>query len=118
MKNKKWASKPKRNMMCWLDFILAEGAIPAVVEAVNNSGGIYRGGRFLCWDFEGNFFAIWNQAGNSVWIHKDNVTLLSKGTVPTLANKDVALVHDYRTLLRDETPKCGLRPTYRAGIGA
>jgi hypothetical protein len=116
--NKKWSQKPKRQMANWFDFILEDGAIPAVVEAVNNSGGLYRRGRFLSWDFDGNYYAIWNQCGNSVWCHGDNLKLLSKGSVKTLSKrKDVESVIDYRGLMNSETPRCGLKPTHRTGIG-
>jgi hypothetical protein len=114
-KKKIWP-RPKRAIVSWMDFILEEGAVPAVVEARNNSGGIYKGGRFTCWDFEGNFFAIWNTAGNPVWCHKFNLKLLSKGTVKTMQTtkfKSVKFVKDYQMLLKAEVPNCGLMPTYR-----
>ncbi len=111
---KKFAPKPKRPMINWLEFILEDGAIPAVVEAKNNSGGIYRGGRFTAWDFEGQFYAIWNQAGNPVWCHKDNFNLLSKGTVNALSKiKNVECINDYHDLISKEIQDCGMKPTYR-----
>lgn len=115
MADKKW-DKPSRSLINWMDFILADGAIPAIVEARNNSGGIYKGGRFTCWDFEGNFFAIWNTSGNPVWSHKNNFKLLSKGTVATMQTsqfKYVKFVKDYQLLLKSEVANCGLHPTYR-----
>lgn len=94
----KWP-KPKRKMQSWMNFILQDTAIPAIVEAQNSSGGLFPGMRTEAWDFDGEFFAIHNNLGNPVWCHKNNLKLLSRGTVEALANTSVRLVKDYRSLL-------------------
>lgn len=73
-----------RKMKSWVGFICAEGAKAAIVEATNSGGGLCKGQRYKCWDFEGTFYAIWNQAGNPVWCHKSNLVLINAGTVEGL----------------------------------
>lgn len=85
--NKKWSRKPSRRIRCWIEFICTDGAKPAIVESLNGSGGICTGQQYKCWDFEGEFYAIRNQAGNAVWCHKNNLKLISAGTVSALAGK-------------------------------
>lgn len=75
-----------RKMRPWLEFICSTDAVPAIVEATNSSGGLCKGKQYKCWDFEGTFYAIWNQAGNSVWCHKRNLKLVSPGTVNMQVN--------------------------------
>jgi hypothetical protein len=96
----KQATKPKRIMQPWLDFILAEGAIPAVVESKNNGGGLVAGQKYISWDFDGQYYAIRNQSGNAVWCHKKNLKLASIGTVDALSHrKDVGLTKDYMSMV-------------------
>lgn len=84
---KHWSRKPRRRIKCWIDFICADGAVTATLEALNSSGGIVEGQKYKCWDFEGEFYAIRNQAGNAVWCHKNNLKLISTGTVKELLGK-------------------------------
>lgn len=84
---KHWARKPRRPFMNWIVFITGPDAKAGLVEAVNYSGGICKGQQYQCWDFEGEYYAIWNQAGNAVWCHKNNLKLIDKGTVHKLQSK-------------------------------
>jgi hypothetical protein len=87
----------KKPTPCWISFICHDGSIPAVLEAKNHGGGIYKGMAFESWAFDGEYFAIWNMAGNAVWCHKKNFKLLSRGTVYGLP-KIAKFVDDWRGL--------------------
>jgi hypothetical protein len=94
----------KKKTPCWVSFICQEGAIPAVLEAKNHGGGIYKGMAFESWAFDGEYFAIWNMAGNAVWCHKKNFNILSSGTVgdlPATTNE----IPDWKELKRQHNEK-------------
>lgn len=74
----------KKRTPDWTGFIMDERNEPAVLMALNDSGGIYKGMAFESWSFDGNFFAIWNMKGNPVWCHKKNFKVLSRGTLSGL----------------------------------
>ena len=76
--------KAKKEMRDWLDFILEDGASAATVKALNNYSGINEGNIYKCFDFDGEYLAIWNSRGRAVWCHKSNLIILSAGTVPEL----------------------------------
>lgn len=76
----KWSKAPKHKP-CWVNFINQPDSEPAIVQAKTHCGGMCPGMRFSCWAFIDNFYLIWNQAGNPVWCHMDNLVLISKGTV-------------------------------------
>lgn len=83
---KQYSSAPKRPFVNWVEFILQDGNIPAVIECKNHGGGMSPGQRFVAWDFDGHYFAINNHIGNSVWQHRENFDVISSGTLD-LKNK-------------------------------
>lgn len=70
-----------RRIRNWYDFITAEGAKPALVEATTAASGICLGHQYQAFDVCGNFIAIWNSCGRAVWCHKGNLKIISRGTV-------------------------------------
>lgn len=65
----------------WLEFILNDDNIPAVLESINHSGGLYVGFRAIAWHFHNDYYLIHNTSGNPVWCHKDNFIVINRGNV-------------------------------------
>lgn len=76
--------QPKWRVPSFTQFLVWDGAIPAVVESKNKCGGMRPGFRTIAWCFDGSHFALQSAGGRAVWCHADNLTVLSRGTVEGL----------------------------------
>lgn len=70
-----------KQMKNWIDFATNGKNKPAIVEAINGSGGMAEGMRFKCFDKTKSHVAIWNQRSRAVWSHRKNFKVIEKGTV-------------------------------------
>lgn len=113
----KYPTKKVPNIMpSWLGFILDDDNTPAVIEAVNGSGGLFVGFRAIAWHLENDYYAIHNNVGNQVWCHKDNFIVINRGNVKGMEDFK-NLEHGDHLALKDAPPlntPSGLNPTYIA----
>jgi len=66
-------------MINWLDFICDNK--PAILKAVKQGSGIYKGETYQCWEVERGMYRIWNSRGNAVLAAKGYFIVVDGGDV-------------------------------------